>query len=238
MALSARYMRISIFVFLLAITPLPGRATIFYAPWNSGVSWQCTQGNNGSFSHNTGNLRYAWDFSRSGADGDPVRAAAPGTVVLKEDSYTGSTYPDGPVVFGNYIVINHGDGTYTRYAHLKYGSLGGVWVGKQVGQGEQIAECGMTGYASGPHIHFQVQNSSTGPSVPASFQDIGLPVTGGWYTSQNNACTAPGVPNLTQPNEWQSFSLGSNPNLHADNTSGTTPQTTCFWLDDWIAVGY
>ena len=75
----------------------------------------------------------------------PVYAAADGTI----DTATvyGGTY-------GTYIIINHGGGYTTRYAHL---SEFHVKVGQKVKRGQQIGVTGNTGNSSGPHLHFEVR---------------------------------------------------------------------------------
>lgn len=84
----------------------------------------------------------------SGA-GNPVIAAKGGTVVK---SYYSSSY-------GNYIVINHGGGLMTAYAHL---SARYVQVGATVSAGQQIGTVGSTGASTGNHLHYEVYvNGST-----------------------------------------------------------------------------
>jgi murein DD-endopeptidase MepM/ murein hydrolase activator NlpD len=82
--------------------------------------------------------------------GTTVRAAAAGTVILAK----GGGYNGG---FGTYIVIDHGDGTQTLYAHL---SQLNTSVGEKVNQGEKIAESGNTGHSTGPHLHFEVHGAT------------------------------------------------------------------------------
>jgi murein DD-endopeptidase MepM/ murein hydrolase activator NlpD len=80
-----------------------------------------------------------------GKQGDPVFAAAEGTVVKTVHSDTG---------YGNHVIIEHADGTQTLYGHMySYG----VEVGQTVSQGEQIGEVGSTGGSTGPHLHFEVR---------------------------------------------------------------------------------
>jgi len=55
--------------------------------------------------------------------------------------------------FGNFIVISHGNGINTLYAHL---SSRGVSVGDNVTRGQQIGRVGSTGVSTGPHLHFEV----------------------------------------------------------------------------------
>ncbi|MBP3310886.1 MAG: peptidoglycan DD-metalloendopeptidase family protein [Butyricicoccus sp.] len=81
--------------------------------------------------------------------GSPVLAAKAGTVV---QSYYSSSY-------GNYIVISHGGGMMTAYAHL---SSRLVSAGASVSAGQQIGKVGSTGNSTGNHLHFEVYiNGST-----------------------------------------------------------------------------
>lgn len=75
--------------------------------------------------------------------GTSVYAAAGGTVELASWYYG----------YGNCIVINHGNGVKTRYAHL---SAYKVSVGATVSRGQLIALSGNTGNSTGPHLHFEV----------------------------------------------------------------------------------
>ncbi len=56
--------------------------------------------------------------------------------------------------YGYYIIINHGGGLKTLYAHL---SKIHVKIGRNVSRGEVIGAIGSTGWSSGPHLHFEVQ---------------------------------------------------------------------------------
>ncbi len=67
--------------------------------------------------------------------------------------------------YGNCILIDHGGGITTRYAHL---SKILVVVGEQVKRGEVIGDVGMTGRATGPHLHYEVRIHDT-PVNPAQF---------------------------------------------------------------------
>ena len=78
--------------------------------------------------------------------------ASYGTNILAADGgyVTTSTYGSG---YGNYVMIDHGDGRYTLYAHMttRYVNEGDVVL-----QGDVIGIVGSTGVSTGPHIHFEV----------------------------------------------------------------------------------
>ncbi len=78
--------------------------------------------------------------------GTPVMAAGNGTV-----AYAGTASG-----YGNLVIIRHGNGYSTAYGHLsRYGS--GVRTGARVRQGQIVAYSGMTGLATGPHLHYEVR---------------------------------------------------------------------------------
>ena len=79
--------------------------------------------------------------------GDPVIATADGQVVTAE--YASD--------YGNFIIIRHKRGYYTRYAHLQNFR---VTVGQRVQQGEVIGYIGSTGISTGPHLHYEVHIGS------------------------------------------------------------------------------
>lgn len=84
--------------------------------------------------------------SGGGSTGTPVVAAASGTVVTAVSGYSG---------YGHYVIIDHGNGLRTLYAHMQSGSLR-VRAGQTVYQGQQIGNIGGTGNVTGPHLHFEV----------------------------------------------------------------------------------
>ncbi|AIR99751.1 M23 family metallopeptidase [Streptomyces glaucescens] len=97
-----------------------------------------------------------WQSTHSGQDfavpsGTKVVAAHGGTVVKAGGNGAG----DGPA-YGNAIVIKHGNGQYSQYAHL---SKINVKVGQIVATGQQIALSGNTGNSSGPHLHFEIRTT-------------------------------------------------------------------------------
>lgn len=81
-----------------------------------------------------------------GASGTPVIASKSGTVEVVQRSNSG---------YGNMVLINHGNGYKTRYAHMIKGSIT-VSVGDYVEAGQTIGKVGSTGNSTGPHLHFEV----------------------------------------------------------------------------------
>ena len=82
--------------------------------------------------------------------GTPIRAAADGTVILSRSGGWNGGY-------GNYVVIKHGNGTQTLYAH---NSSNAVATGETVTQGQVIGYVGSTGRSTGMHLHFEVRGAT------------------------------------------------------------------------------
>ncbi|MFB6944087.1 MULTISPECIES: M23 family metallopeptidase [unclassified Streptomyces] len=115
-----------------------------------------------------GNDGSRWAHKHSGQDfavpvGTKVQAAHGGTVVKAGPNGGG----DGPA-YGNAVVIRHGNGTYSQYAHL---SKIDVRIGQTVKAGQKIALSGNTGNSSGPHLHFEIRTTPNYGSAinPVSF---------------------------------------------------------------------
>jgi murein DD-endopeptidase MepM/ murein hydrolase activator NlpD len=90
-----------------------------------------------------------WGRMHEGIDiaagtGTPIWAAADGTVI--HAGWLGG--------YGSLVVLDHGDGLATAYAHASAILVG---VGQQVSQGETVSLVGSTGNSSGPHLHFEVR---------------------------------------------------------------------------------
>ena len=95
--------------------------------------------------------------------GNPVYATGDGTVEKVDFKYTG---------YGNEVVIDHGFGYKTRYAHLNTIDVG---VGQTVRRGEKIGEIGKSGKSTGPHLHYEVLYKGNAIN-PMSFMDMSMPV--------------------------------------------------------------
>ncbi|MDQ0462541.1 murein DD-endopeptidase MepM/ murein hydrolase activator NlpD [Caulobacter ginsengisoli] len=93
-----------------------------------------------------------------------------------------------PGIVGNYVVIDHGNGEFSLYAHLQPGSVA-VKVGQKVKAGQPIAKLGSSGNSTEPHLHFGV---CAGPdplncaAIPARFVGIdnAAPQTGDFVTAK------------------------------------------------------
>lgn len=128
--------------------------------------------------------------------GAPIHAMAPGVVTTvldrQRDQRARSTWPalvfmmtlEGLLrelggtnkVLGNHVVIDHGDGTYAAYAHLKRGSAA-VAVGQRVTTGQVIGAVGNTGNTTMPHLHVQLmdrRNVDAAAGLAMTWQDIAL----------------------------------------------------------------
>ncbi|WBM79278.1 peptidoglycan DD-metalloendopeptidase family protein [Cryobacterium breve] len=92
----------------------------------------------------SGSFHYGTDLGAS--CGSPIYAAHDGTV-----EYAG---PLG--TYGNFVLISNGGGVETGYAHIRSGGTF-VSVGQSVSVGQNIASVGMTGAATGCHLHFEVR---------------------------------------------------------------------------------
>ena len=92
----------------------------------------------------TGGARFHSGVDIKARTGDTVGASQPGIV-----EFAGWYYG-----YGNMIIINHGGGVTTRYAHL---SSFAIEVGTRVERGQIIARAGSTGRATSPHLHYEVR---------------------------------------------------------------------------------
>lgn len=109
-------------------------------------------------SYSNGDPHHGIDIVRTDVTtkGSPFRAAQGGKVIIAKND---GNWNYG---FGNYCVIDHGDGKQTLYAHAQtlYVSEGDI-----VQKGEHIGAIGSTGNSTGPHLHFEVRIKKSNGSV-------------------------------------------------------------------------
>ena len=103
-----------------------------------------------------GTVRMHYGLDIGAGFGDSVMAAASGTVIYVEEPVEGENY--GGSGYGNYCIVDHGNGITTVYAHMR-----DVYVstGDSVSTGTVLGEVGSTGGSTGPHLHFEVREWGT-----------------------------------------------------------------------------
>ena len=111
--------------------------------WPLKDSFTITDGWGGRTVYGTYSYHMAIDLAARA--GTPIYAADGGVVTKAERSSS----------YGYYVMIKHDNGQETLYAHMRSEPF--VSVGERVYQGQQIGEVGSTGYATGPHLHFEVR---------------------------------------------------------------------------------
>ena len=89
------------------------------------------------------------DIAGGGDYGQPIVAADGGKVTWAGNDGGG---------YGNYVMIDHGNGYMTVYAHACEVACS---TGDYVSQGDTIAYCGSTGNSTGPHVHFEIRVDGT-----------------------------------------------------------------------------
>lgn len=121
--------------------PIPGYYNITY-----GIGWRW------------GAYHKGIDISSYGIRGANIVASDSGTVVKVNNTCPHDYGKNGSCGcgggYGNYCIINHGNGYMTLYAHAQYMS---VSVGQEVNQGDVLGIIGSTGYSTGDHLHFELR---------------------------------------------------------------------------------
>ena len=134
------------------------------------VSVQITSYFGSSESFRNGSGHGAIDISNPNGIGKvPVIASKAGTVVYPT-SKAQTSYADNGYIgnndgwgYGNHVIIDHGDGIYTLYAHMAKDSIT-VMSGDTVAQGQVIGKIGNSGNSTGTHLHFEMRKGSNDSS--------------------------------------------------------------------------
>lgn len=143
-------------------------------------------------------MRYSYDFVPVNADGAmsegdeaknenwfgfgrEVRAAADGTVAAVLDDQPddrkfdpSSIAEHGTMrIWGNYVVIDHGNGEHSLYGHIRQGSSR-VKAGQRVKRGDVVAAIGASGSSMFPHLHYELQTGvdTNAEGLPSTFHDF------------------------------------------------------------------
>jgi murein DD-endopeptidase MepM/ murein hydrolase activator NlpD len=110
-----------------------------------------------------GTVRFHAGTDLAAGCGVPIYAARGGTVIYAAPLGT----------YGNFILINHGGGISTGYAHIANGRTF-VRIGAQVSTGTHIADVGSTGGSTGCHLHFEVRENGTATDAVPYMRRMGI----------------------------------------------------------------
>lgn len=152
------------FRYRLKMTSVPGAPQTqlvadqaVYPPFPAGEEYFISQGFNGSKTHQTPESQYAIDVVMP--VGTTILAARDGVVMdVEEDFNRAGTDKEAFADKANHVRILHADGTMALYAHLDLASVS-VRPGARVQAGKVIARSGNTGFSTGPHLHFVIQQN-------------------------------------------------------------------------------
>lgn len=184
-----------------------------------------------------------WPFYIRMMDSQVVQviAAAPGTIVYRDDGhYDRNCALQAAGV--NMVNVLHADGSITRYAHLKKGSVTTKDVGDSVAQGEYLGLVGSSGNSTGPHLHFDVYSNRAyidpfqGPSNPTTTTSWWISQRPYWKSALNRLMTSTAYPvTNTCPNPEKTyeafrFDLGSTVRFLAYYSDQQAAQSTVYAL--------
>jgi len=129
--------------------------------------------------------------------GTPVLATGDGVVLRARDGMRDNRKGEPPpfdqaaimqdltLFLGNHVVVDHGNGEFSLFAHLKQGSVA-VKPGQKIARGEPLGAMGMSGDAFLVHLHYQLQS---GPAfeegLPALFERVRVRTGDGWSAPYN-----------------------------------------------------
>ncbi|MGW6861285.1 VCBS repeat domain-containing M23 family metallopeptidase [Streptomyces xanthophaeus] len=200
----------------------------FQMPFKCGEVWQGASRSGHSPSPN------AVDWTQGGSTANsPVVASAAGTATVTD--LGGRSY-------GKYVIINHGGGWSTVYAHLNGFSISN---GAQVKAGQQIGIVGSTGNSTGAHLHYEQRYNRDDQRTV--FNDTAFYGSGRWsksLTSKNCATKTPEPPKPTGPGGGETGNGGmtdlASADLNGDNVVdvvGVEASTGKLWMYKGSANG-
>jgi len=153
------------FSYRLGMSSVPGRpintpveGLVILPPFSASEEYPVSQGFEGKKTHDSTDSEFAIDIVMP--VGTAVHAVRSGTVMdIEEDFNRGGKNYDKYAHKANHVRILHEDGTMALYAHLDLASVN-VRRGARIRAGQKIARSGNTGFSSGPHLHFAIQQNS------------------------------------------------------------------------------
>ena len=148
--------------------------------WNCGERTYDTANNY----HHQGVDIFTWPFWWKQMDEDQteVIAAASGQIIFKNDGNYDRNCSFNSDLW-NTVYIEHEDGSIAWYGHMKDGSLTDKGVGDAVTQGEYLGVIGSSGNSTGPHLHFEVYDSSSSLIDPYA-GPCNSTITESWWSNQ------------------------------------------------------
>ncbi len=155
-----------------AITPYA--TSNWQLPWESDISCSCTQGINGTVSHQN---QTAIDFASPGGQNINLFPPYPGEVTVKVTGQNGST-----TGLGNYLKIHTDDGYDIFMGHFDSISSN-IQVGSRVGMNTVLGRMGTTGNSTGVHLHLDILFNGS-PATPSNL--FGYPVADWTYPGGAN----------------------------------------------------
>jgi hypothetical protein len=176
---------------LFSTSQVSAAAPSFQMPFPCGQVWEGQTRTN----HNPLN---SVDFNRSNDHGDTVVSSASGSVVTVRDLGSSS--------YGKYIVIDHGNGWSTLYAHLNSFS---VSIGQSVSQGQKMGTVGDTGNVTGAHLHFEQRYNGSAQKI--SFNGSQITYYGAKNYTSKNSCSSDGVTGTVHTDSGISLNVRSGP---------------------------
>ena len=174
------------FSYNLGVSSVPGQpisqpveGLVILPPFSAQEEYPVSQGFDGTQTHNSLDSKYAIDIVMP--VGTAVHAVRSGTVMdVEEDFNRGGKNYKKYAHKANHVRVLHDDGTMALYAHLDLASVS-VRRGARINAGQKIARSGNTGFSSGPHLHFAIQQNS-------GMQIISLPFR---FRTPNGAAATP-----------------------------------------------
>lgn len=156
---------------------LAGARPAFKAPFQCGTQWRGSAWTSSGGINHSPQKSVDWNWGSGNDDkGKLVRSSAAGTV---EFAGTGSGG------YGKMVVVRHGNGWKTRYAHLLDGSIE-VAAGQSVFQGKVLGKVGQSGGQATSHLHYeQIADGSVRDAV---VQGVAFAPNSVHYITSNNAC--------------------------------------------------
>jgi murein DD-endopeptidase MepM/ murein hydrolase activator NlpD len=179
------------------------------------------EGNTYDGHHGTDIAIWPYGFYKMDNSQVEVIAAAAGVIIQKADGNFDRNCSANNLT-ANSIIIQHTDGSYALYWHMKKNSVTTKAVGQSVAAGEYLGAVGSSGSASGPHLHFEVWAGSTNDTYKDPFSGpCNTLNANSWWTSQKphtdskvikvsvntTDIVLPGCPTTETPNESDSYTI-------------------------------